>query len=133
MVQINTKTRYVDKKQKIIAVDLDETLCTGSKPYSHLGIGKYSYCVPIQKNIDKVNKFYNEGHTIIIYTSRGMGTLGGDLGVIYNTLYEPTKRDLERWGVKFHQLVFGKIYFDVLIDDKVCNVEDIDKLFIEQQ
>ena len=121
-----------EKSRKIIAVDLDETLCTGSKPYSHLGIEKYKYCVPIRENVDKVNKLYEQGCEVIIYTSRGMGTLGGDLGVIYNTLYEPTKKDLEKWGVKFHQLVFGKIYFDVLIDDKVLNVADIDKLFINR-
>lgn len=117
-------------KQKIIAVDLDETLCTGSKPYSHLGIGKYRYCTPIQENIDRINELYNQGHKIIIYTSRGMGTLGGDLGVIYNKLYEPTKADLQKWGVKYHELIFGKIYFDVLIDDKVCNVTDISTLFV---
>lgn len=121
-----------EKSRKIIAVDLDETLCTGSKPYSHLGIGKYRYCVPIRENIEKVNKLHDKGHTIIVYTSRGMGTLGGDLGVIYNTLYEPTKQDLVKWGVKFDQLIFGKIYFDILVDDKVLNVKDIDKLFIQQ-
>ena len=81
-------------KQKVIAVDLDESLCTGSKPYSHLGIEKYRYCVPIQENIEKINKLYDQGCRIVVYTSRGMGTLGGDLGVIYNTLYEPTKADL---------------------------------------
>lgn len=118
------------ERKKIIAVDLDETLCTGSKPYSHLGIEKYRYCRPLQDNIDRINKLHDEGHTIVIYTSRGMGTLGGDLGLIYNTLYEPTKQDLVRWGVKFDQLIFGKIYFDVLIDDKVLNVSDLDKLFI---
>lgn len=118
-------------KQKVIAVDLDETLCTGSKPYSHLGIEKYKYCVPIRENIEKINKLYDQGCRIVVYTSRGMGTLGGDLGVIYNTLYEPTKADLIRWGVRFHELVFGKIYFDVLVDDKVCNVKDIDNLFIQ--
>lgn len=117
--------------QRIIAVDLDETLCTGSRPYSHLGIEKYKHCVPIQENIDRINRLYEKGCRIVIYTSRGMGTLGGDLGRIYNTLYEPTKADLVRWGIKFHELVFGKIYFDLLIDDKVLNVSDIDKLFIE--
>lgn len=121
-----------EKRRKVIAVDLDETLCTGSKPYSHLGIEKYKYCVPIQENIDKVNKLYERGCEIIIYTSRGMGTLGGDLGEIYNRFYNPIRSDLQRWGVKYHKLIFGKIYFDVLIDDKALNVKDIDKLFIEQ-
>lgn len=121
-----------EKRRKVIAVDLDETLCTGSKPYSHLGIEKYKYCVPIQENIDKINKLYEQGCEIIIYTSRGMGTLGGDLGEIYNRFYNSIRSDLQRWGVKYHKLIFGKIYFDVLIDDKALNVKDIDKLFIGQ-
>lgn len=120
-------------KKKVIAVDLDETLCTGSKGHEEelidgYAIGKYKYCTPIQSTIDKVNQLYDEGHKIVIYTSRGMGTLGGDLGLIYSKLYDSVRQDLDRWGVKYTQLVFGKIYFDVLIDDKVCNVRD----FIEK-
>lgn len=114
----------MDTKKKVIAVDLDETLCTGSKEYSSEHIGKYRHCVPIAEAVAKVNKLYDEGNTVIIYTSRGMGTLGGNLGVIYSELYESTKRDLDRWGIKYHRLVFGKIYYDVLIDDKALNVKD---------
>ena len=32
-----------------------------------------------------------------------------------------TFQQLQDWGVKFHQLVLGKIYYDILIDDKVVN------------
>lgn len=114
-------------RQKIIAVDLDETLCTGSKGHEIEHIQKYKYCIPIQENIDKINELHDKGYKIVIYTSRGMGTLGGDLGKIYNLLYEPTKADLIKWGVKFDELVFGKIFFDVLIDDKVLNIADFNK------
>lgn len=119
----------MSRKGKVIAIDLDETICTGSKGHENetvdgFHIGKYRHCVPIEDNIKKVNKLYEEGNYIIIYTSRGMGTLGGNLELIHKYLYEPTKRDLEKWGVKFNQLVFGKIFYDLLIDDKVLNVKD---------
>ena len=61
--------------------------------------------------IDHINKYYDEGHTITIYTARGSKTK-----INY---YELTKSQLELWGVKFHNLIVGeKPVYDLLIDDK---------------
>ena len=46
---------------------------------------------------------------------------------IYSQLYSQTIKQLNSWGLKYHQLVMGKIHYDVLIDDKVLNSHEINK------
>ncbi|NBP02731.1 MAG: hypothetical protein EBU90_21945, partial [Proteobacteria bacterium] len=114
-------------KQKIIAFDLDDVLCERNPEFEHLGVDKYDYCVPIQKNIDVVNTLYDDGNKIIIYTARGMTVFSGNIFDIYTNLYQKTFDCLVKWRVKFHQLVMGKISYDVLIDDKCLNSYNITK------
>lgn len=116
----------------IIAFDLDDTLCFRPKGLEHLGKDKYAYCEPIYENIEICNKFYDDGHTIIIYTARGMETFKGDVAKIYNNLFEETKSFLKKWNIKHHQLVMGKIHYDYLIDDKAYNIKDIASLIIKK-
>ena len=52
---------------KIIAFDLDDTLCSRPKNLEHLGPEKYNYCTPIQPTIDVLNKLYDQGNIIYIY------------------------------------------------------------------
>lgn len=52
-------------KLKVIYVDIDETICNTS------GDRKYENATPIEENISKVNKLYDEGHTIVYWTARG--------------------------------------------------------------
>jgi len=35
-----------------------------------------------------------------------------------------TKDQLEEWGAKYHELIMGKLYYDLYIDDKVINARD---------
>jgi hydroxymethylpyrimidine pyrophosphatase-like HAD family hydrolase len=108
---------------RTIAFDLDDTLCT--RDSSEGGVEKYDTCQPIQKNIDIINECYNNKKHIIIYTARGMSHFGGDVNKVYSNLYEKTINQLERWGVSYHELIMGKIHYDVLVDDKVLNIDDV--------
>ena len=111
---------------KIYAFDLDDTLCTREEGVEHLGPDKYKHCHPIPYMIEKLNKLYDEGNTIYIYTARGMGQFNGDLVKVYNSLYVLTLNSLEEWGVKHHGIIMGKLHYDYLIDDKaVCFSEFI--------
>ena len=48
----------------IIFIDIDNTICKT--------IGSdYENSIPIQENIEKVNKMYEAGHTITFWTARG--------------------------------------------------------------
>jgi hypothetical protein len=114
-------------KLKIIAFDLDDVICYRPKEYEHLGPNKYDYCEPDQSVIDLVNSLYEDGNKIVIYTARGMSQYKGNVSLIYSELYSKTIQQLDSWGLKYHQLVMGKIHYDLLIDDKALNSSDITK------
>jgi arabinose-5-phosphate isomerase len=91
-----------------IYIDCDETICH----YKNVE-RKYENALPIVKNIDKINKLYDLGHTITIWTARGTVTK-----IDYTEL---TKQQLSSWNVKYHKLLFGKPPYDLYIDDKSIN------------
>jgi hypothetical protein len=95
---------------KICRVDLDGTLCTDTG-------GKYYRARPIEENIEKLNRLYDNGTRIDIDTGRG-STTGLDW-------YRFTELQLKRWGVKYHSLTVGKKpYYDIYIDDKAINAKE---------
>lgn len=114
------------QQSKVIAVDLDDTLCSRPEGVEHLGVDKYRHCTPIVENIKYVNSLYDSGHTVVIYTARGMFTYSFDISKIYSNLYIPTLNHLNDWGVKFHQLIMGKYPYDYLLDDKAIELKNIE-------
>ena len=97
--------------------DLDGTLCT------HVEDGDYRKATPIKKRIKKVNKLSKEGHSIVIYTARGMGRFEGNIWKCHNEFFFFTQKQLKGWGVLYHKLVLGKPSGDFYIDDKGINDE----------
>ena len=93
----------------LIYVDVDETICKTPE------CRNYELSKPIKNHISKINKLYNEGNTIIYWTARGTVT-----GIDWR---EVTERQFEKWGVKYHELRFGKPAYDLFIDDKNINSE----------
>jgi len=106
-------------KQYIVAFDLDDVLC--ERHTTKTGVDKYYMCQPIQKMIDICNECYDNGCYVVIYTARGMNQFSGKIHDVYDKLFLLTKDQLKRWNIKHHQLVMGKIHFDLLIDDKAIN------------
>ena len=119
------------KNKKVIAFDLDDVLCYRTSQEGR--VEKYRTCKPIKEMIEICNECYDAGHKIVIYTARGMTGFSGNVGAIYSNLYELTTEQLNEWGVQYHQLVMGKVHYDLLIDDKavnsirIKNIEDIQK------
>lgn len=98
------------RQSKIIYVDIDGTICTLVDDYNH--------AKPVSEHIDKINKLYDEGHTIIYYTARGQKTKKN-----WNDL---TLRQLNEWGCKFHELKMNhKPHYDLFICDKSKRIEEI--------
>ena len=97
--------------------DIDGTICSTQE-------SNYEQSLPIDRRIDKVNSLYNEGHTIIFFTARGMGRHNNNAGLAYLDFFELTKRQLDTWGVKYHYLFMGKPSGDIYIDDKGTKDED---------
>ncbi len=111
------------ERKKIIAFDLDDVLC---ERFTNEGkVEKYFHCVPIPAMVKIVNECYDSGHTIVVYTARGMNVFRGDVQMIHDKLFDLTTDQLREWGVKYHKLVMGKQHYDILIDDKAVFSEEI--------
>ena len=93
-----------------IYVDIDETICY----YYNNDHRHYPEAIPNLKNIEKINKLFNEGHEITYWTARGTVT-GQDW-------YDITEKQLLSWGCKYNALSVGeKPNYDLLICDKAIN------------
>ena len=114
--------------KKIIAFDLDDVLCSRPSGSEQFGVDKYLLCKPNEEMIKILNDCYDRGHRVVIYTARGMTHFAGSVPDIYTNLYNLTTGQLNLWGVKYHQLVMGKLHYDLLIDDKAVFSEEIQDL-----
>lgn len=99
-------------------VDIDGTICT---PVLN---GNYLEASPIISHIEKINKLYDEGHTIVYLTARGMGRHNDNADLAEQSFYLLTADQLEKWGCKYTKLMLGKPSGDYYIDDKGINSND---------
>lgn len=94
----------------IYYIDIDDTICTLTESMN------YSSARPIPRAIEKVNRLYEDGNKIVFWTARGTVS-----GIDWREL---TAYQLASWGVKYHELKFGKPAYDFFIDDKNINSSD---------
>lgn len=87
----------------IIYVDIDDTICKTE------GMD-YAQAKPVPERISVINDLYDADCTVIYWTARGTVT-GQDWR-------ETTENQFKEWGVKYHDLKFGKPAYDLFIDDK---------------
>jgi len=98
----------------VYCFDLDNTLCRTA--YVD-GRHQYLQAEPIKERIEFVNKLYDQGHIILIETSRGSGS-----GANW---FQDTVKQLVSWGLRFHTVRTGvKFAADFYVDDKATNAED---------
>lgn len=90
-------------------IDIDGCICNNTG-------GKYDRAEPEYNFIARVNLMYDAGHHITLFTARGT-TTGKDWRDV-------TVDQLRRWNVKYHELLFGKPEYDVIVDDKVMTCEE---------
>lgn len=95
-------------EKKIFCIDIDGTICTE--------MCQYVDAQPVKSVIKKINQLYNNGHTIILLTSRGYSS-----GFDWMPLLE---EQMEKWGVLYHEIRQGKPYADYYIDNKAINIFD---------
>ncbi len=100
--------------------DLDNTLCKTEN-------SDYENSVPLFDRIEIVNKLFDEGNIITIYTARGMGSTDNNQIKAINKYYALTQSQLSLWGIKYHNLILGKPSGDYYIDDKGINDNDFFK------
>lgn len=96
----------------IYAFDIDNTICLTKAD-------DYKKAKPIPERIKAINKLYDEGHTINMWTARGF--------VTNIDWYDFTIKQLRGWGLNFHKL-YMKPYADIMVDDKALS----DKAFFDE-
>jgi len=104
------------KSPKIITFDLDNVICKNKK-YKN-GLINYTKSRPIKNAIRVINNLHLKGYQIDIFTARGMSRYSGDMKKILKNLKPITTNQLKKWKVKYHNLYFGKPYYDYFVDDK---------------
>ena len=95
----------------IIYVDIDGTICNTDG-------ADYENSIPRYKQIEKINKLYDEGHEIVYWTARG--------GTTHIDWSELTKKQLNAWDCKYTRIeTEKKPSWDLLIDDKTKRIEEL--------
>ena len=102
---------------KVIYVDIDETICHRECSSDFEVVHDYTKAKPIRENIEKMNKLYDEGNTIVYWTARGSRK--------QIDWTELTKNQLNEWGVKYHELKVDKAFYDLFIEDKSLRIEEV--------
>jgi histidinol phosphatase-like enzyme len=97
---------------KVVFVDLDGTLCTEEKTFER------SLAQPLPGAKEGLNRIYDAGHTVVIWTARGWEQ------------YRITKDWLERHGFRYHQILMGKPIATIFIDDRARRFEGWDKDYL---
>lgn len=85
---------------KTIVIDIDGTICDETRLFDKWNAS------PMPKAIELVNKLYNEGNIIILFTAR------------HWHMFDMTAAWLKRHNVQYNSLVCGKPAGDYYIDDR---------------
>ena len=96
-----------------ICFDIDNTLLTPPRTP-----GDYSTCVPIAENVAACKAFFEQGHTIILQTERGLDAHGGNAGAAVADVAAATLASLRAAGIAYHEIHFGKPLADFYVDDR---------------
>ena len=101
---------------KTIIVDCDGVIADKNNG------GDYAKAGPLQHGIDQVNKLYEMGYTITLYTARYGDREKGNIHRQYGRGYIEWVNWLEQYGVKYHNAYMGKPAGVMYIDDKAARV-----------
>jgi capsule biosynthesis phosphatase len=95
-----------------ICIDLDGVIC-GFKEEGQA----YADVVPIQGAIEGMAALKDAGHHIIIHTARHMKTCNGNPSLVIARVGKITLDWLAAHDVPFDEIIFGKPWAEVYIDD----------------
>ena len=95
-----------------ICIDLDGTICRLRRPEQ-----SYAEVEPMPDAVEKIRQLKNAGHYVIIHTARHMKTCNGNVGQVIARQGLVTLQWLERHGIPYDEIHFGKPHADVYLDD----------------
>ena len=91
-------------------VDIDGTIC-------YTNGNNYESSEPRYDRIERLNKLYDEGNTIVYWTARGSRK--------QIDWTELTAKQLDEWGAKYNELRVDKPFYDLFVEDKSVKIEDL--------
>ena len=102
-----------------IVFDLDETIC-------HTRNRDYERTQPIEPVVARIQELRRTipGAEVVIYTSRGMASCGGDVAAAERKNRPMIEKWLRDNGVEYEEIIFGKPLGDVYVDDKGMSPEE---------
>lgn len=95
-----------------ICIDLDGVICELRQP----GRG-YEDVEPVEGAAQKLRALRSAGHHVIIHTARHMKSCEGNVGLVLARQGLATLRWLDRYGIEYDEIHFGKPHADVYVDD----------------
>lgn len=124
-------------KVKRLIVDMDDTITVTEN-------GDYQHSKPIQKTIDLLKKYQQEGFEIVIHSSRQMRTYNGQVGKINANTLPVIIKWLDEHEVPYDEIIVGKPwcgFTGFYIDDKSIrpsefhskSLEEIDELLKKEK
>ena len=96
-----------------ICVDLDGTICENISP----GVS-YKDVLPLPGAVDTLEELKQRGYYIVIFTARNMRACDNNIGRIMARQGKIVIDLLDKYGVPYDELRFGKPHVDYFIDDK---------------
>ena len=95
-----------------ICIDLDGVISTLKKENE-----TYADVKPIDGAKEKIQQLRKNGHHVIIFTARHMKTCNGNVSKVIAKIGKITLDWLDLYGIEYDELLFGKPWADVYIDD----------------
>lgn len=102
-----------------ICIDLDGTICEIRKDNE-----TYADVKVKPGAAERISALRKAGHTIIINTARNMGSTGHNVGKALKNIGKITFDWLEKNGIEYDEIFFGKPNADITIDDRVLRFQD---------
>lgn len=95
-----------------IVIDLDGTLCKLRKDKQD-----YADVLPNPQAVQKMRALKKAGHYLIIHSARHMKTCDGNVSLVEKHIGQKTRDWLSKHKIPYDELVFGKPYAQLYIDD----------------
>lgn len=95
-----------------ICIDLDGVVCHLRRPEQ-----SYADVEPMPGAVAKLRTLRAHGHYVILYTARHMKTCDGNVGKVIARVGAITLAWLDKHGVEYDEIHFGKPWADLYLDD----------------
>jgi capsule biosynthesis phosphatase len=106
-----------------ICIDLDGTICS-----LRVGNETYADVLPLTGAVEKLQALKAAGHYLIIQTARHMGTCAANVGLVVARQGKVLFDWLEKHGIPYDEIYFGKPHADVYLDDNAVRFQGWDEI-----